>query len=97
MTHEELEEYLYNEKQECRNEFMSQKSYYRSVLTAIVALLSLVGGALLWATNISSDTGSLKSGVNSNTSRIEIIEKDIRQNHREQMYLLKEIKERVDR
>jgi len=96
-TRDNLEELIDHEKSECRSEFMSQKAYYRSMLIGIAAMLGIASATIAWALSVSTDTGSMKSTIYSNTKRINTIEQIQRANHNEQMRVLMEIKERVTR
>ena len=92
-----VDEKLKNEKSECRGEFMSQKNFYRSAVSAFLAILALLGGSFVWAMSISETTVTIKDGMQNNSRRIDGIEKMNVEQHRETMILLNDIKQKVSR
>lgn len=84
-----------HDKEECRGEFLSQKNFFRYVITAIITVLTLMGSSFVWAMGISNNTAVLKEGVTNNKKRIETVEKNQRDLHKEQMELLKNIYKKV--
>lgn len=96
ITHEEVDDILENEKRECRNEFMSQKNFYRSALIGILTCLTVIGSAIAWAINDVETTTRHSQIIKEHGWRINRIEDQITAQHKEQMRVLIDIKKRVD-
>lgn len=94
---EAVDDKLREEKTECRAEFVSQKALAQQTVAAIIAVLALLGGSFVWAMNISELTATTKSQLEITSGRLDEVERASREQHRETLTILKEIKEKVSR
>jgi len=91
-----LEDLIPKEKEECRKEFLSQKNFYKSLISGIILCLGLLGGSLVWAINDASCTANQSALISEHDKKICKIENKIEKQHIDEMNLLKEIKEKVN-
>lgn len=92
ITHDDLEDKLNHEKNECRLEFMTQKAFYRSIVIGIITSISLITTAIAWAVNDVAVTSKQGQIIEDHSKRISKVEDQITAQHKEQMRILVEIK-----
>lgn len=77
---------------QCDQYYMTQKAYYKSVLSAIIVFIGLSGSSFVWAFTSSNSLSVATSKIQSNEKRIENIEKKLTELVKEQKEILYDIR-----
>ncbi len=75
----------------CKEEFMSQRNYYKSVLAGLIVIIGMLTGSIAWAFSASAAIASTTETVKAHESRLTKVEERIDRNHNEIMQTLKDI------